>query len=467
MSREKEFAKNTLILALGQFLPKLFSILYIPVITGYFSTAEYGEYDYLLTIISLLLPIATLQVHSSAFRFLIEARGDKRKSKTIISSVVFFTTGVSLITVFIFTCIYSSTIFEGIVIGIYIVSDAFFTMFSYFARGLSDNIGYTIASLILSGVKTLFVFISLVVFKSGILGVMAGGILSYVSAIIFIFFREKLFSYLSFGSVSLMMIKECIAYSWPMIPNNLSNWVLKASDRIVITFFLGVESNAVYAAANNIPNMLNMARSVVIMAWQENASVAIKDDDAAEYYSKVFKEMFSMIAGVTAMIIASSPLLFKLLIRGSYEDAYYQMPILFLGFFFGCMSSFQGGIYIAHKRTVNVGVTTVVAAIINFLLDLFLINRIGIFAGSVSTLASYLFLFIFRLIDIKRFQEINYSYTQIIVFSVFLVVMCVLNCFKMPMIYVLNVLLGLIFTIYTNRKLILNLSKKLLRKSTM
>ncbi|WP_022764581.1 lipopolysaccharide biosynthesis protein [Butyrivibrio sp. XPD2006] len=467
MSREKEFAKNTFILALGQFLPNLFSILYIPLITGHFSTSEYGEYDYLLTIISLLLPIATLQIHSSAFRFLIEARENKEKSKSIISSIFFFTLIVSLITVLIFACIYTNATFERIIIGMYIISDAFFTLLSYIARGLADNVGYSIASFILSGLKTMFVFICLVFLKSGLWGVLTGICLSYILAMLFIFIKEDLLSYISVKSVSLLVIKECIAYSWPMVPNNLSNWVLKVSDRIVITFFLGVEANAIYAAANNIPNILNMAKSVVVMAWQENASIALNDKDAAEYYSKVFKDMLSLIAGITALIIVSSPLLFILLIRGSYEDAYYQMPILFLGVFFGCMSSFQGGIYIAHKRTVNVGVTTIIAAVINLLLDLLLVNSIGISAGSVSTLVSYLFLFVFRLFDIKRFQEINYSYIQIIAYSVFLGAICIFSLFRTPFIYVLNALLGFIFAININRAFLLNISKKLLRKSSM
>ena len=73
-----------------------------------------------------------------------------------------------------------------------------------------------------------------------------------------------------------------------MVPNNLSNWVLSASDRLVITAVLGVEANAVYAVAGKIPNLLATLQGTFTLAWQENASISANDADAAEYYSNMF-----------------------------------------------------------------------------------------------------------------------------------------------------------------------------------
>ena len=75
MSRGKELAKNTLILFFGTFLPKLSSIITLPIITGGLTKVEYGTYDLIGTLISLLFPIVTLQIHSAAFRFLIVVCG--------------------------------------------------------------------------------------------------------------------------------------------------------------------------------------------------------------------------------------------------------------------------------------------------------------------------------------------------------------------------------------------------------
>ena len=77
MSREGKLAKNTLILSIGTFLPKLASIITLPVLTGCLTQSEMGTYDVILILESLFLPTATLQIQTAAFRFLIDARDDK------------------------------------------------------------------------------------------------------------------------------------------------------------------------------------------------------------------------------------------------------------------------------------------------------------------------------------------------------------------------------------------------------
>ena len=206
---------------------------------------------------------------------------------------------------------------------------------------------------------------------------------------------------------------------------------------------------------------MNIAKSVVIMAWQENASLALTDKNVTDYYTEMFKKMYALIAGGTALLIVSSPIIFKILVKGGYEEAFAQVPILILGFFYSCVSSFQGGIYIAHKKTKNVGISTMIAALINIIVDLLLINIIGIFAGAISTLVSYLVLFIYRLIGVTKFQKINYSYKHIVVISVVLMVMAVVEMLDNKLLYAMNMILGVGFAYVINAKLINEVVKKL------
>lgn len=80
MSREGNLAKNTGILAIGTFLPKLASFITLPILTGYLSKAQYGTYDLIITLASLFLPAVTLQIQTAAFRFLIEVRSEEKKN---------------------------------------------------------------------------------------------------------------------------------------------------------------------------------------------------------------------------------------------------------------------------------------------------------------------------------------------------------------------------------------------------
>ena len=91
MEREKKLIQNTLILAIGSYLPKVTALITLPLLTEYLTKAEYGMYDLMATLVSLLLPAVTLQIQSAAFRFLISYRDSKEKVTAIISNIFAFT----------------------------------------------------------------------------------------------------------------------------------------------------------------------------------------------------------------------------------------------------------------------------------------------------------------------------------------------------------------------------------------
>lgn len=465
MRHEKELLKNTIILSIGKILPQLLSVITIPLLTYYLSMEEYGTYDLINTIVSLLLPIATLQIQSAAFRFLIENRGNKEKEQIIISNIFCFTVIVSsLILIAFYSVLSIVSVTIKISICAYLLVDVLYNTLGQIVRGLSYNKKFAIGSVIFSVVKTLVIFINLYFIKSGLLGALAAIIVAYIVAVVYMARAIGLKEYIVLKYIDKNVIKEMLLYSWPMVPNNLSSWVLKISDRLVITFFLGIEANAMYAAANNIPNIINVAKSVFIMAWQENASIVSKAKDASEYYTKMFDVTFSIIGSVTSLLFAATPLLFKLLIKGSYKAAYTQMPILFLGVFFGCMSAFQGGIYIAYMRTKNVGITTMISAIINVVIDIALVDVIGITAGSISTLISYLFLFLYRMFDVKKFQKIEYNYGRLLLQIMFLVMMAWFCYLQYWLLDFINIVAAVLFVFVFNKDILANIYTALMEK---
>lgn len=465
MSREKELVKNTVILSLGKFLPRLLSLVTLPIVTAQLTKAEYGTYDLAATLVMLLMPIATLQIQSAAFRFLIDYRGDKDNSSRIITNIFIVTIPISLL-VSIGLILYMGNLPMVVRIAIsgYFFADSIYNTVAQIARGLSYNKIYSIGAILMSVVNCLGVIFSVQFAKQGLFGVMLSLALANAAASIYIIWKSGICSYIKFNKLSKTTIKEMILYSWPMIPNNLSNWVLKLSDRLVITAVCGLEANAIYAVANKIPNLLSTAQSVFVMAWHENASIAVQDQDAEEYYSKMCDSIFCLLLGFTALLICCTPLMFVILIRGDYDEAYAQIPILILGMFFYCFASFQGGIYIAHKKTANVGITTTIAAGLNLLIDILLVKSLGITAGSISTLISYFVLYLYRAIDVKRFQKIKYNYKKqcfMIILIIFMLIICVMREFWLN---IINIIFAVIFFVVFNKTFIKNLKNKLLKK---
>lgn len=435
-------------------MPKFSSIITLPIITGGLTKAEMGTYDLISTLVSLFLPVATLQIQSAAFRFLIDVREDEKETKRIITNIISFILPTSLIALTIlYLCLGNVSLVIRWLICLYFFSDILMLSTQQIVRGLSNNKLYSASSVTISFSNMLLIVLTISVGKQGLVGVLASITIATTIGLILLLVKGHILSRIDLSLLSRKTLLEMLSYSWPMIPNSLSNWVLSFSDRAVLTAFMGLEANAIYSVANKIPALFTTVQGTFVFAWQENASLASKDSDADTYYAEMFDSIFGILVGIMALLIAATPILFWLLIRGDYKEAYYQMPILFMGMLFSSMASFIGGIYVAHKKTRSVGVTTILAAACNLVIDLVFVHKIGIFAASISTLVSYVFLTIYRMVDVQKFQKVKFNTGRFCLLIALLVLMCAICWIDTVALNVLNIILGCIIAVVVNRKI--------------
>ena len=464
MSREGNLAKNSLVLALGTFLPKLVSFITLPIITGYLSKEEYGTYDLILVLVSLVLPIATLQIQTAAFRFLVDVRKDDREIKRVISNIFAFILPVSIVALIIlFFVMRNVSVAVRICVCLYFLGDILVNAVRQIVRGLSRNLDYSISAIISSVGQMLLVVLLVYYYKTSLLGSIIALAASEFIAFTYLFLRVRLYRYINLDALDKSYLKEMLGYSWPMVPNSLSMWVMRLSDRLVLVFFMGTAVNAVYGVANKIPQILTLAQSTFSMAWQENASIVSKDKDADQYYSSMFGSIFNLMVGLMSLLIGTTPILFRLLIRGDYDDAYNHIPILLMAMLFYSCSSFMGGIYVAFKHTKSVGMTTLAAAVCNLLIDLSCIHFIGIYAASLSTLISYILLFVFRMLDVRKFVNIKYETKHIFIMLAILSAQCGLCMLRMWQVDLANILLAC-YLLFRYNKPLLNAGLKIVKK---
>ncbi len=461
MSREGKLAKNTLILSIGTFLPKLASIITLPILTGCLTRTEMGTYDVILILESLFLPTATFQIQTAAFRFLIDAREDEEKVKEIVTTILVFAIPISLAALTVlYLCMGKVDSTVRILVCLYFFVDSIVNILLQVCRGLNENMVYSASAILSSLGKMIFAVICVYWLKAGLKGTVIALLMSVVFALVFLVFKAKIYRYIDLRYFSKRKLREMLRYSWPMVPNCMSSWVMRVSDRFVVIFFMGIEANAVYVVANKIPGLLNIAQNTFTMAWQENASVVSRDRDASEYYSSMFRTMFDLMAGFFGLLIAATPILFKLLIRGDYAAAYNQIPILFVGMFFFSMSTFLGGIYVAYMESKSVGITTTAAAACNLIVDIATIRWIGLYAASGSTLISYLFLFIFRSIDVQRIVKVKYSLTHMLVILAIMISESVMCFLQKPVLNIINLVLGCVVFAVINKSFVKAVLKK-------
>lgn len=454
MSRESKFLKNTFILSLGTFLPKLVSFITLPILTGYLTKDEYGVYDLVLVIVSLLLPVATLQIQTAAFRFILDVRDDEEETDSIITNIYAFSAFSSFIViVFFYFTLRQYYSFNVLLLTLYLITDIALNITMQIIRGLSLNFFYSISAITNTTVQMLLLVICVRVLNYGIDGAIFSLLCAQFVSILFLFTSTKIHKRIHLKYLDKKKIKALISYSWPMVPNSLSMWVMRVSDRLVISLFLGSSANAVYAVANKLPQILTIAQTTFSMAWQENASIVSKDDDASAYYSTMFAVLFNVMCGLMGILISLTDLMFKLLVSDEYNDSLVHVPILYMAMLFFGLSSFLGGIYIAFKKTKSIGVTTIVAATINLLVNIAFIKHIGIFAASISTLACYIFLFAYRMIDSRKFICLKFDLKHFVIVLLFLTIQCFLSAIDTAVCNIINIVFGICMFYLLNKKL--------------
>lgn len=469
MTREKQLAKNTVIVAIGKICTQFISFFLLPLYTALLSTEEYGIVDLLNTYISLLIPLFFLQLDQAIFRFLIDARKEEEEKKKLISS--------SLITIFGQVMIY--LIFYILVSRFinneykyFLATNVIVAMLSNFllqvSRGLGDNTTYSIGSLISGAGTVILNVLFIALFKWGAYGMLTATLISNSLCAIFVFIKKKIYKYLSFKYFEKNKIKALLKYSVPLVPNQLSWWIINASDRTIISSIINVSTNGIYSAANKFSNICITFFNIFNMTWSESASMHIKDKDSSEFFSNIVNATLKLFTALCLGIIAFMPFVFKLLITGEgYADAYYQIPILMLSTIFSIVVSLFGSIYVALKKSNEIAKTSIYAAIINISINLLLIKHIGLYAASISTLVAYLAMAVYRYFDVQRYVKIRLDKKMIFIsFIVASIILCIYYI-RNTWICLVGALISVIFALIYNKDMIITILQMIKGKIRM
>lgn len=452
----KLLIKTTSILAIGQFLPKLLSIITLPLLTGSFTTSEYGIYDLVISFSSLFLPLLTLMIQLATFRFLIDSKDDENKKKYISNSMysIFALSAVFLVITLSSACYIKQ--YQSIIIIAYFIYffESIYDLMGQIARGFGKNTLYSFGTIIYSIINMLLLLFALLFDSINIYVALIVVAISYCIATIFLGIKLKIFIYVDKKYININTIKELLTYSVPIIPSSIGLWIVNLSDRLIITGFLGAAENGIYSAATKIPNIFATVFNVFNLAWTEVAARSINDKNSDKYYSTLFYNLYSFMIGALLGLITISPLMYNILVDSKFHDGYNQLPILYCGILFSCFVSFYGGLYVALKKTKQVGISSMIGAIINAGINLIFIRRIGLYAASISTLISFGIILIYRVIEIQKYIKITYDIKSIIFGVIFLSITIIGFYFDNCYFTIINIVVTLIYNIIFNKFLL-------------
>lgn len=465
MNRNKELVKNTIIILIGKICTQAITFVLLPIYTNYLSTEEYGTVDLVITYISLLAPLISLQLEYAAFRFLIDVRNNENEKKKIITNVMGALSILTFLCIFIFAIVYSIFKFNNcIYLFLILIITMFANMLLQIARGEGKNTDYTIASFIAGASNAILSIIFVVFLKTGITGIFLSMIISNLSCFIYLFIKTKLYIYLDFKLKDKKVISRLLKYSIPMIPNSICWWVISISDRTIISIFLGLSANGIYSVAAKFSGLIVTIYNMFNLSWTESVSLHINDEDADSYLSDVFNATTKFFACGCLAIIAIMPIAFPILIGNDYLEAYNFIPFLILGSFFNIIMGMLSGIYIGKKKSGEMAKTSILAAISNIVINLLFVNKLKIWAAVISTIISFIIVSVYRIVDVKKYINIKIKYLDYIILLIIFIFTTSLYMINNYCLNIINILVIILFSIFLNKKMIKSIVNFLFNK---
>lgn len=459
-SEAKRLAKNTGLIAIGNFGAKLISFLLLPLYTSILSVSEYGLYDFIVTLSFFISPVVSLTIYESLFRFLITAKekNDDEKIKGIICSSFYINLISILIYIIISIIIFIIFKIQYIpIFTIFIIAGIVYTFFISILRGIEQIKFYAIYSSIKNILQVVLSCLAITVMKLGINGLLYATIISSFSICFIIFLHFKLWNYLSFKKKYLKNIKSLLKYSIPLIPDTVSSSIVTLSDRVVVKQFINVEANGIYSIAHKFPSILEVIYHFFITAWNESASRVYEKDkeNIKDYYQGLYDFIKRIVIGGVLCLIAFMPLLFRIFIRGDYIKAFEYVPFLLIAQMLNCIASFYSGILIANKDTKKIAKSTIIAALFNIVLNIVFVFVWGIYGVLIATVISNLILVMLRKINsdhyVKLDEDKKYYISALITF-VFIIYLYSYNSFIK---IISTMIISLLFFFITNKDFIL------------
>ena len=433
MNRYKKLGSNILWMLLGNFASKVLNFLLIPLYTNCLTTADYGVADLITTTITLLIPLLSLSIGEAVLRFALDyEQTDLLSYQKNIFSVGVYVSFASVL--FLFICTPLIMQIKGIreyywYFFLYFFTQVIYVVLAQFAKGIDSVFAFSlwgsVNTFATAGLNILFILF----FKWKIQGYLLAFIIGQFLTNIGLLFHIKAHRYVIIPNrINKAIFKSMIAYSLPMIPNNISWWISNSSNRYIVTAFCGNSENGIYSIASKIPAFITVIFNMFIMAWQISSVENFGSKESQKFFSTINKSYISLCAIMTSGLITFIKPIAKMLFAKDFFVAWKIAPILIVACCFHSLALFLGTIYTAGKQTRKIFKSTVGAACLNIILNIALVPFIGSFGAALSTLISYFALWLFRVFESKNLLKIEYDKISSILSALLIVLQTTIVC---------------------------------------
>lgn len=422
-----QLVKNSLIYGIGSSLQKFITILLLPIYTNVLSTSEYGIISLLsLTGVALngFLNLGT----GNSMGVLFFKSNDFENRSTIIWST-FLLILINVTAWFFLICFFSEPlsilIFENsefanllILSSVGYIFMVLCEPFLSYLRMERNAVQYIFLTVI-NSLITICISIFLVIYlKLGVLGVVLALVISQMLLLLYsIFYMKRNLVF----RISTKYFIPLIRIGFPSIFGIFAYLLIDYSDRYMIQRLLGLDMLGIYSVGYGFGMLILVPINAFSTAWPPFYMAYIKKQEEAKViFSKVI-EYYLIIFGflIILLFLFSKPLL-SIFTSSDYHSSWVVVGIVAASYMFrGCYLIFQAGICFAERFDI-ISLIDFSGAILNIILNYFLISSYGILGAALATLISYAFISISGLIVGQKFLSVRYDWKKLFIILFFI-----------------------------------------------
>jgi O-antigen/teichoic acid export membrane protein len=403
MSAFKEFVVHSSHYFVGQILLLLAGFISMPVMTRLLTKEEYGTMSLVFLTLTWLSTIARLGFAQSVTRFYAEHKKKGNSHLQSFCSNILFGTLFSSTTVVLGTLLVSYILEKNDAfkdLGYYLRMASVIVLFRVILNGFQEiyraeknHFLYNLLS-ISDRYGTLACSILLVYLYKSISGIFLGTIIAE-GIVVAIFLTHLIWDKkIAFVKISREILSEANKYGLPLVVVGSSAFILNASDRYVIQYFLSADAVATYSVAHDLCDYLatfiltpiRLAIVPIIFSIWANQG----DEATSTFISKTLRHICLLIIPTLFGFSFLGKEVIILLTSSKYADSSELIPYVASAVLIGGIDFILSSGLRTQKRTALLAWLVLAAGVVNLTLNVIFVPYYGIKSSAIITLITYL-----------------------------------------------------------------------------
>jgi len=238
---------------------------------------------------------------------------------------------------------------------------------------------------------------------------------------------------IGFSVPNLSNAKEYLKFGVPLIPSQLSAWVVNTSDRYIIGFFLGATFVGYYSPGYTVGRAVpKMIGSIFLFVLTPTLSEYYEKNDMSRIYT-ISNYCLKYLLVISSLYIIGAVFfgreVLEILTDPVIAENGYIIIVLttITGLFYGIYAIYSRFIILKENSKV-MGALWISASILNFGGNIYLVPRIGILGAAITTIISYLFVLVGSLYFASKYFELRIDtsyFPKLIICSILTIVIII------------------------------------------